>query len=87
VERNQRQWDYVLVIEGYPKTKYPKHGSGSALVTSPEQEKGLGDDWQDFPAPIPQEQPVVEEPPQQDAPPPKRRGRKPKEQPSPPPQP
>jgi hypothetical protein len=36
-------------MEGYPKTKYPKLGGGSITVTSPEQEKQLGDNWQDHP--------------------------------------
>jgi hypothetical protein len=80
--------------QGFPKTKYPKRGGGSALVLTPEQEKGLGPDWQDFPASVPEpEQPVVTETPPEHpqdtlVTPPKRRGRKPKqEQPSPPPKP
>jgi len=38
-------------MEGYPKTKYPKRGGGCVMVMSPEQEKALGDNWQDFPPP------------------------------------
>ena len=44
------------MIEGYPKTKYPKRGGGSVMVTSPEQEKNLGPEWQDFP-PLAEETP------------------------------
>jgi len=36
-------------MEGYPKTKYPKVGGGSITVASPDQEKLLGDGWQDHP--------------------------------------
>ena len=36
-------------MDGYPKTKYPKVGGGSITVASPEQEKVLGDGWQDHP--------------------------------------
>ncbi len=43
-------------MDGYPKTKYPKHGGGSITVNSPEQEKRLAlEDWQDFPAASPAE--------------------------------
>ena len=55
-------------MEGYPKTKYPKVGGGSITVASPDQEKMLGDGWQDHPPFV--VEPVVEAP--------KRRGRPPK---------